>query len=104
MSMMALTAATGVFTRVPPRHPSTFLSNISIPVQATTSISLGVDFGQESCAAEGKVGDLLPEVPGVGERDVELHGVEVGVRLVSPPCPLRGALLSAGRLSRRRLG
>jgi hypothetical protein len=37
-------SATGAFARVPSRHPSTFLSNISIPVQATASMSLAVDF------------------------------------------------------------
>ena len=110
MSMMALTAATGVFAIVPPRHHSTFLSNISIPVQATTSISLAVDFKSDSCASRsaesvwGKVEDLFPEMPGVGERNIELHGVGVGVRLISLLCPLRPVLLlvSGGRLSRRR--
>lgn len=32
---------------------------------------------------------VVPEVPDVGERDSEAHGVGVKVRPVSPPCPLR---------------
>ena len=90
MLMMALTAATGVFAIVPARQPSTFLSNISVPVQVTASTSLTVNFKSESCAccsvesASGKAEDLFPEVPCVGER-----GVGVEVQLILPPCPLR---------------
>jgi hypothetical protein len=54
MSMSALIAATGAFARVPSRHPSTFFSNISIPVQATTSMSLA----RSRENASGKVEEL----------------------------------------------
>jgi hypothetical protein len=53
--MSALIAATGAFARVPSRHPSTFFSNISIPVQATTSMSLA----RSGENASGKVEELL---------------------------------------------
>jgi hypothetical protein len=51
MSMSALIAATGAFAGVPPRHPSTFLSNIFIPVQATS-------MARAAETASGKVEDL----------------------------------------------
>ena len=68
MSKSALIAATGAFATVPSRHPSTFLSSIFIPVQASSSTSLA----RSAETALGKIEDL----PRLASRLLSLERVQ----------------------------